>query len=345
MSLATDTLRQLLTSRLAAPLFRPLMRTRASIFMLHRFAMPDLGVAGHDPATVRRALELLRHDGYDFVALDALFDDLLHGRTRRRPAVAFTIDDGYVDHAHVGAPIFAAFDCPVTTFVTSGFLDRTIWFWWDRIEYVFEHTTRRALSAALGESTLRYEWTDAPTRGRAQADFTARCKEVPDAVKHAAIAALAAAADVELPAQAPARYAPMTWDDLRRVEAKGMSFGPHTVTHPVLARTSDEQSRHELVESWRRLSAEAARPVPIFCYPNGRLVDFGEREVATLRELGFVGAVTGTPHGYAERLDAPSNGQAPDPFRVRRFAYTESPAELRQLVSGVERVNQLLRGA
>ena len=52
-------------------------------------------------------------------------------------AVAFTIDDGYVEQATVAAPVFAEFDCPVTTFVTSGFLDRALWFWWDQIEYVF----------------------------------------------------------------------------------------------------------------------------------------------------------------------------------------------------------------
>lgn len=39
--------------------------------------------------------------------------------------------------------MFAEFDCPFTTFLTTGFLDRTLWFWWDRIEYVFCHAVRR----------------------------------------------------------------------------------------------------------------------------------------------------------------------------------------------------------
>lgn len=327
-----------MTSRIMAPLFRPLMRTRAAVFMLHRFRMPDAGVEGHDPVAVRQALALLRRERYDFVPLAALYDDLLHGRTHRRPTVAFTIDDGYADQAQVGAPIFAEFDCPVTTFVTSGFLDRALWFWWDRIEHVFRTTTRRVIEVPLGDTMLSYTLGDA--RGAAQADFTARCKEVPDAVKHAGIDALATAAEVELPTEAPVRYAPMTWDDLRAVERRGMSFGPHTVTHPILSRTSDVQSRHEITESWRRVREEAAKPVAVFCYPNGRRSDFGDREIGTMRELGFLGAVVGET-GYAERLDM---GDGTDPYRVRRFAFTGDDRELLQVVSGVEVVNQLLRG-
>ncbi|HET7187286.1 MAG TPA: polysaccharide deacetylase family protein [Gemmatimonadaceae bacterium] len=327
-----------MTSRFMAPLFRPLMRTRAAVFMLHRFRMPGAGVEGHDPAAVRRGLELLRRERYDFVSLAALYEDLLHGRAHRRPTVAFTIDDGYADQARVGAPIFAEFDCPVTTFVTSGFLDRALWFWWDRIEHVFRTTTRRTIDVPLGDTMLSYALGDA--RDAALADFVERCKEVPDAVKHAAIDALAVAAEVELPDAAPERYAPMTWDELRAAERGGMTFGPHTVTHPVLSRTPDGQSRHELTESWRRLREEAANPVPVFCYPNGRRSDFGDREIETMRELGFVGAVVGET-GYAERLDT---GDGTDPYRVRRFAFTGDDHELLQVVSGVEVVNQLLRG-
>jgi peptidoglycan/xylan/chitin deacetylase (PgdA/CDA1 family) len=166
---------------------------------------------------------------------------------------------------------------------------------------------------------------------------------VPDVVKHEAIESLAMAAAVELPADAPRQYAPMSWDELRAAERDGMSFGPHTVTHPILARATDVQARFELTESWHRLRAEARQPLPVFCYPNGRLIDFSDREVATLRALEFTGAVVGES-GYAERLDAGGGADGGDPFRVRRFAYTEQGRELLQIVSGVEHVNQMLRG-
>jgi hypothetical protein len=121
-----------------------------------------------------------------------------------------------------------------------------------------------------------------------------------------------------------------------------MSFGPHTVTQPILAHTRADQSRREIELSWQRLQSEAAQPVPIFCYPNGQPSDYGDREIIVLRALGFAGAVVGT-NGYAE-----SQAIAADPvarFRVQRFGYPNDLRAFTQCVSGLERVNQLVRGA
>ena len=80
---------------------------------------------------------------------------------------------------------------------------------------------------------------------------------------------------------------------LRASERKGMQFGPHTVTHPILSRAPQANMREELATSWARLRTEAEGAVPIFCYPNGQPGDYGEREVRVLRELGLRAAVTG----------------------------------------------------
>jgi peptidoglycan/xylan/chitin deacetylase (PgdA/CDA1 family) len=133
----------------------------------------------------------------------------------------------------------------------------------------------------------------------------------------------------------------MTWDDLRAAERLGMTFGPHTVTHPILSQTDDGQSQRELVTSWERLRAEAARPAPVFCYPNGMLADFTEREMRTLREQGLIGAVLGVA-GYADR---PRFARAPHgPYLVHRFSYADHLAQNLQYASGLERLKEILRG-
>ena len=119
-----------------------------------------------------------------------------------------------------------------------------------------------------------------------------------------------------------------------------MSFGPHTVTHPVLSRTTFDVAGYEITESWARLCAEARSPVPVFCYPNGGWDDFGDREIAVLRRLRFLGAVVGEP-GYADAL-AFQRGQD-DRFRVQRFGFPDGLPHMIQYVSGVERFKQMLR--
>src|SRR5262245_7266960 len=149
MTSAKTVLRDALTVPGVAAPFARLRRGRAVIFMLHRFRQAELGIEGHDPLEVRRGLEYLRRKRYELVSLTEVFERLAgQGRPLDR-SVAFTIDDGYLDQATVAGPIFADFDCPVTTFVSTGFLDGRLWFWWDRIEHVFRQTSRRRIRVRL----------------------------------------------------------------------------------------------------------------------------------------------------------------------------------------------------
>jgi len=322
--------------------FYALTRGRATVFMLHRFRDPERGVDGLDPALLRRALGLFRRRRYELVALGELFQRLRGEGAPLKRAVAFTIDDGYAEQAEVAGPLFAEFDCPVTTFVTTGFLDGNLWFWWDRISWVLRMTTRTTLSLSLDQDPIVLTWNSAETRAAACASFVERCKVTPDAEKHAAITRLAEAAEVDLPETPPPDCAPMTWDQLRVGEIGGMTFGPHTVTHPILSMTDDAQSRREIVDSWTRLQAEAVGPVPVFCYPNGGWADFGPREVATLRTVGLTGAVVGA-WGIADARTF-ANGDPDAAFHVRRIAFPADIPHVVQYASGVEVAKLALRG-
>lgn len=320
-------------------LFSFARRDCATVFMLHRFADRERGIEGLDTGVVRSGLAYLRRNGYEMLSLADVYARLAGGGPPLRGAVAFTLDDGYMDQADIAGPLFAEFDCPVTTFVTVGFLDGALWMWWDKIEHIFCSTRRRSLSVLIGGESVSYHW-DGEGSGPPMGDFIGRCKVVGDEEKHRAIIRLAESADVDLPTRPPVRYAPMTWDDLRTREEKGMTFGPHTVTHPVLSRATADQADREISESWQRLCGEARRPVPVFCYPNGQLADFGPREIDILMKNGLVGAVVGEP-GYA---DPASFGRSSDaPFKLRRFPFPEDISDLVQRVSGIERCKQFVR--
>lgn len=321
--------------------FRLLLRDRAVVFMLHRFQDPDSGITGYDPELLRRSLEYLRRERRELMSLSGLFERFMNGERPPNGAVVFTIDDGYLDQAKVAAPVFAEFDCPVTIFVTTGFLDGDLWFWWDKIEHLFSQTERREFKIVLGGSELSYDLSGDRSRKSAQRDFTARCKDVSDDEKQRAIAQLASVCEVDLPGKPPLRYAPMSWDMARACERGGTRFGPHTVTHPILSRTTDDQSTYELTESWRRVRAEVEHPVPVFCYPNGRLEDFGRREIETLGALGLLGAVIGVP-GYAhiETLRRRPEKR----WVINRFVCPHEFPIFVQYASGLERAKDLVRG-
>jgi peptidoglycan/xylan/chitin deacetylase (PgdA/CDA1 family) len=317
----------------------PLRRGAGTVFMLHRITDPTTGAVGTDPADLRRTLGFLRKRGYPLVSVDELFASLKGANASSDYGVAFTLDDGYAEQVRVAGPIFAEFDCPATVFLTTGFLDRTLWQWWDRIEYAFETSRRNQVSTTLAGATLEYRWETAGDRDAARDDFTARCKQVQNDEKLAAIDRLAAATEVELPSQAPERYAPMAWSEVRTWETRGLTFGPHTVTHPILSRTGDAQSREEICGSWDRLRAMAGRPTPIFCYPNGQPEDLGDREFNVIREIGLVGALT-TTMGHASA--SAYRARPENPFLVRRFPYPNDHRVAALFASGAERLRQAL---
>jgi peptidoglycan/xylan/chitin deacetylase (PgdA/CDA1 family) len=321
--------------------FRYIQGDYATVLMLHRFRDRERGATGTEAVQLQRSLEYLRRNRYELVSLVDLFRRLAGQGPRLRGAVAFTIDDGYRDQAEIAAPIFREFDCPVTTFVTTGFLDGTLWFWWDKIEYVVSNTRRKSLTVEVGDTRFRYDPADASQPSSMIQEFVEYCKALALEQKHAAIACLAQEAEVDLPDTPPSRYAPMTWDDVRACEGRGMSFGPHTVSHPILSRTQADRARLEITESWRRLRAEARDPVPVFCYPNGDSADFGAREIALARELGFLGALT-AEDGFADPVSFRKSEEGP--FRVKRMPFPEELPTLAQYVGGIERFKRIVQG-
>jgi peptidoglycan/xylan/chitin deacetylase (PgdA/CDA1 family) len=314
--------------------------TQASIFMLHRFSSPVEGVQGHDPEVVREILSYLRKKRYDLISVHELFRRLRENEPLKR-AVAFTIDDGYFDHASVAGPLFAEMDCPVTIFAVTGFLDGKLWFWWDKIQYICESTRRGVLTAKLGSREFSYTLDSADARLAAAHDVSWWCQDASREEIEVCVATLSQNADVELPSNPPRQFSPLSWDDARRLERQGITIGPHTITHPVLSSVTEETVHSEISASWNRVNEEMEYPVPVFCYPHGRRKDFGVREIEAVQQAGLWGAFCGYPLKFrADKFRLP-----PAICCVPRFAFQEDLTDVLSCVTGLEIVRARLRGA
>jgi peptidoglycan/xylan/chitin deacetylase (PgdA/CDA1 family) len=331
-------LHEVLGSRCVTPVWVPLSRQRVSIFALHRFATPDGEVSGHDPALLRTTLERLRRERYTILSLEEAVRRLRERSGFPRCSVVFTVDDGYFDFGEVAAPVFAAFDAPVTVFVTTGFLDGTHWQWWDQIEHVFTHSSAGALSLEFSGRTLSVQLGNRSARASVASQIAHECTALEEAERQAFVDALSVAAGVEIPARPPARFAPMAWDSCRRLEKQGVSFGPHTVSHPVLIGTSASDAEWQIAESWNGLRQRVARPLPILAYPNG---DYGAREMEITARAGLEGAVTTEPaYATSDGFHAPDGN-----FSIPRFPYPDYPAKVCLTAAGFMRVSAAVRRA
>jgi peptidoglycan/xylan/chitin deacetylase (PgdA/CDA1 family) len=313
-------------------------RGAASILTLHRFA--GYGRTGHDGAALARNLEWLRRRRYRVVPVMELIDQLRNRRPIEPRTVAFTVDDGYIDFAEVGAPVFAKYDCPVTVFLITGFIDGGSWLWWDRVRYALERTRQVELEVMVGNATVRYNLGDLAGRVRGSRDLITRLKNLPNEAREGLQREVEARLEVPFPSTPPVEFGPMTWDQVRRLAAAGVTFGPHTITHPILSKTSDEQCRREILGSWERLTQQTAGTVPVFCWPNGDPASFGSREIRLAAEAGMVAALS-TVHASLTPSDW-TNGQT-GAYALPRYAYPQHQFDFAQVVSGLERLKGIAR--
>jgi peptidoglycan/xylan/chitin deacetylase (PgdA/CDA1 family) len=332
---------KIMTSEAVMPFLRPLSRGIATIFMMHRFEDRELGVAGHDAEGLRAHLAYLRRERYALVSVADLVQTVLERGALPSRAVAFTVDDGYADFHRIAAPIFAEFDCPVTLFIASGFVDGQVWCWWDKIEHALVQTARSGLRFASRGTPLSYDWAGPADRKAAAADVTERLKWLPERERNAAITAIAEILEVSLSPRPPPAFAPMSWHQVRAWSRRGVTFGPHSVSHPILSLVDDRRAAFEIAESWRRVREETDAAIPVFCYPQGNERSFSSRDAALIRREGLIAALTAMP-GHVT-TPACRRSDADGRYTMPRFTYCDDRAQFVQIVSGLERLKRELR--
>lgn len=332
-------LQRVIASAPVGRVLRSLAPQSATVLTYHRFAPAE----SHDGSTtsaqaLRATLAYLRRNGYRLVPLRDILRESTETRGRLAGKVAITVDDGYADFGEVAQPIFAEFDCPATVFVSTGPVDGTCWYWWDRVHLAVARTRATSVHLELDDVSLVGAWPDTSSARRGQGDvFCEALKRVRSASRDTVIDELLTALDVRLPARPPSEFSAMSWDEIRRCERGGITIGAHTVTHPILAQCDDAQAEWEITEGLRRLRAECANGVDLFAYPNGTPSDFGDREVALLEASGVKWAFT-TSAGYVRACALGGDTRAAR-YRVPRFADPGPLSRVARIASGRAQVS------
>jgi peptidoglycan/xylan/chitin deacetylase (PgdA/CDA1 family) len=324
----------MLASRPVASVADRLLGRGVPIFMLHRVDSSDCGiVSGTQPEHLRQCLQYLVNNGYTFISLEQIITALGNGQPLPPRAVAFTMDDGYADQAKISAPVFEEFNCPLTFFVITGMLDQSLWPWDAQITWITGESKKATLDTAVADKSFTLPLCNIEDRRHAKRELHDAIRAVPSDQIGDIMNRIARDADVVVPEKPPLAWQPMSWEMARQLERRGIQFAPHSVSHNVLSRLDSISMQQEIAASWHTLDKELLNPLKVFCYPTGREVDYGTREIDALRESGFLGAVTTTP-GFVEQL-ASSDEQL---FRVPRFSLPESMHDFIQCCTWIEYV-------
>ena len=277
-------------------------KARLSILIFHR-VLPEPDPIYPDEIHVRRFYEVCGwlKSWFNILPLDAAVAHLKDGTLPAR-AACITFDDGYADNHDVALPILQSHGLPATFFIATGFLDGGR-MWNDTVI----ESVRNSMATTLDLGELgRFAVGTPAEKAAAIGAIIGKIKYLPVAERLDAAQRIASAAHVN-----PPNNLMMTSLQVKAMRQAGMQIGAHTVSHPILARLSNELDRAEIKGSKDFLEHLLGERVGLFAYPNGKPgEDYVPASVDVVRSLGFDAAVS-TQWGAFRAGD--------DPFQIKRF--------------------------
>jgi peptidoglycan/xylan/chitin deacetylase (PgdA/CDA1 family) len=260
---------------------------RIVVLNYHRAAGGDLR---------RHLLYLRRH--YRIMHAEAALEELYASRkvgqrsSDGRIPLVLTFDDGYRDNYTDGYKLAQELQTPFTLYLIPSYIDSGAHFWWlegkrlvkraqvreatfeDRVYHLDDAEDRSALSRYI-DGQLRHAQSVA-AREAFQVQAYQTLQVPPSTVAE------------ELPAL------PLTWEEIREMDESGLvSFGGHTMHHPILAYLSSvEEVQREIADCRVALEEKLGHPVRTFAYPVGQRQHISHEVVDAVKQAGFDWAFT-----------------------------------------------------
>lgn len=271
---------------------RSLLKRDLRILAYHRvlsIAEPDafdfdLELISASEVRFRKQMRLLR-ERYTPI----LFGDVIRAldtgaRLPPRPVIV-TFDDGYDDNYRVAFPILRELGVPATFFVSTGHIESGKPYAYDW----FVHMICRSASGQLRIAELGVDCTlpaAVAQRRELAMDLLDRLKSLDAQTQEAVIATLERETDLPR-SRGHADCKPMTWDQLREMQAAGMEIGSHGVWHRMLAKLSPTEMHGEVHQSKQMLDGELASAVTTISYPVGGLDAYNEAVIESAKAAGY----------------------------------------------------------
>jgi len=323
-----------LDSAAISTIARSLLDTFCPIFMLHRIECPDRKIPGRNLDLIQQQLEYVHKKGYQPIPLSKLAQCIADNEPLPEKAVAFTIDDGFIDHFDLAGPIFAKFDIALHYFLITDFINGKIWPWDDQVKHLID-------SSPLNTRTISVVDTQVEVDLRTSASRKIAVKQLRDLFKGASNSNLASNLDLlykqfetEPLSAPPPQYQAMSWDNANKLLTMGHEIGAHTKTHRILSQLTHSESEDEILGSIQTVKKMTRQCSPVFCYPTGRDSDFTIREEHILQNSDCFAAVT----NQSEHL-----GQYHNPYQIPRLSLPSNMIDFIQCISWVEYVKNKIR--
>ncbi|SPD75010.1 putative Polysaccharide deacetylase [uncultured Desulfobacterium sp.] len=300
-------------------LSRRFFTSRSRGLLYHRFSVHARdGFVSQEKFKKQVAFALMN---FGILFPDKLFQDI----DRLGNGVVITVDDGYRDFYEVAYPVLREFEVPAIVYLSTDFIDGKTWLWFDKLDYILQNSGKTEFPFDIYGSGIfqRTSWSQ----------VLERLKAVRTEERDAQLTALSEYLKIKVPYEPPDDYAPLSWEQIREMSEKGIAFGSHTCSHPILTQSELETARFEIQHSKERIEKELGKGVISISYPNGA---YNEEITQMVKEAGYEYAF-GTHYGLISQKD--------DRYTLNRLAIGDRRmVYFRQDLCGVDILKNCIRG-
>ena len=272
--------------------------SRAGVVLaLQRVVRDGRGSEPFDPNLAIResALERLLHlvqQRFEVISLEKLVDPSQLSHSRR---LAITFDAGWADTYSLAFPLLDRLKIPATVFLCTSLIGTGEQLPEERFARLWQTCVLRGELRLLEDDLSKWNGLRSGTLSPRQ--WTNRFKRLPIDLKLLMLSHLERIYKVF--AQ-PASRQFLSWDEVRHMADRGISFGSHTARHVSLTMESTATIAKELFISKSTIASHTAQKVDFLAYPNGA---YDQNVMTMARSAGYKHAFTDKPGWMDGRRD------------------------------------------
>lgn len=231
---------------------------------------------------------------YNILSLEDIYYRITANKYLPKKSVAITFDDGYEDNYIYAYKILKKYDLPATIFLTVDCIDSQIPLWFDNVLSAFKITDKKYFISPIDEESFNI--SDADKKLYAAHKTLEKLKKMNNEQRKKSIAHIIKELNVSSKDELSNHSKLLNWEQIKEMSCSKISFGSHTMTHPILSNLSLSDIEWELKASKKIIEQHIGKEVGFLAYPNGKSSDYNETAIQLANQIGYKAAVTTLPN-------------------------------------------------
>jgi peptidoglycan/xylan/chitin deacetylase (PgdA/CDA1 family) len=310
-------------------------RNKITILTLH--GVMDTGVAAEwEPLRPRTSRELfddtlnLAVRYFNFISIDEAVDMLKGTSPVKSNSCVVTIDDGQLNNLQLALPILRKYNIPVVFYPTTGALEQTTPYWFDRLDYAIQQAGLDGLKINVGGIEVGIDQSSRKSmalslsklikslksKDQTEESFQSQINQISSYLENVSGKSIDDIGSGDLWSSTMSKQ-----EIVACAEMDDVTLGSHTVNHVRLPFVDEDGMKRELKDSKLTLEGLMKRSCLHFCYPNG---DWDARSAHAVQDAGYVSAVT---------TDVGCNAVGDNLYQLKRYSFPVKGTPIKALFS------------